>query len=112
MTEETKDGAVPPLSDATQVSQNDTSPLEDQNTMSSDGSSEEELQKRIKDLEEQLARSQADYQNLVRRNREELQQNTEWSENKALLKFLAILDNFERAADHMPEEFRTHIWAE
>ncbi len=55
------------------------------------------LQQEISKLRDQLARSQADYNNLLRRNREEITQLTERSENKLLLKFLTILDNLERA---------------
>lgn len=70
------------------------------------------LQQEISKLRDQLARSQADYNNLLRRNREEITQLTERSENKLLLKFLTILDNLERALWHTPEEFSTHTWTE
>jgi molecular chaperone GrpE len=72
----------------------------------------EQLRAEIARLREQLARSQADYNNLVRRSREELSQAGEWSENKTILKFLTILDNLERALEHTPEEFKSHTWTE
>lgn len=72
----------------------------------------DELRAEIAQLREQLARSQADYSNLVRRSREELSQVGEWSENKTILKFLTILDNLERALEHTPEEFKSHAWTE
>ena len=65
-----------------------------------------QLKEEIGQLREQLARSQADYNNLVRRSREESSQIGEWSENKTILKFLPILDNLERALEHTPEEFK------
>lgn len=72
----------------------------------------EQLKKEIEQLREQLARSQADYSNLVRRSREEQSQIGEWTENKTILKFLPILDNLERALEHTPEEFKSHTWVE
>ncbi|MCB9807419.1 nucleotide exchange factor GrpE [Candidatus Peribacteria bacterium] len=72
----------------------------------------EQLKQEIQNLREQLARSQADYSNLVRRSREEQAQIGEWTENKTILKFLPILDNLERALEHTPEEFKTHAWTE
>jgi molecular chaperone GrpE len=99
---------------------NDTSPLFSDNTVTEetpsigqqDGSNppqDDEITKlkgEIGQLREQLARSQADYNNLVRRSREESSQIGEWSENKTILKFLPILDNLERALEHTPEEFK------
>lgn len=72
----------------------------------------EQLKAEIANLREQLARSQADYSNLVRRSREEQSQIGEWSENKTILKFLTILDNLERALEHTPEEFKSQTWTE
>ena len=71
-----------------------------------------QLQWEIDTLREQLARSQADYSNLVRRTREEQSQMNEWAENKTILKFITILDNLERALEHTPEEFKSHAWTE
>jgi molecular chaperone GrpE len=72
----------------------------------------QKLKEEIAQLREQLARSQADYNNLVRRSRDESAQIGEWTENKTILKFLPILDNLERAVEHTPEEFKSHAWAE
>lgn len=97
---------------------NDTTPQTDDTagswTQWGDDSSAElsELQSEIEQLREQLARSQADYNNLVRRSREEQTQISEWSENKTILKFLTILDNLERALEHTPEEFKSHTWTD
>lgn len=80
--------------------------------VSSDNSELEQLKIEIAQLREQIARSQADYANLVRRSREENAQIGEWSENKMILKFLPTLDNLERALEHTPEEFKWHAWTE
>lgn len=72
----------------------------------------EQLKTEIGQLREQVARSQADYNNLVRRTREESAQIGEWTENKTILKFLPILDNLERSLEHIPTEFATHVWIE
>ncbi len=66
----------------------------------------------IRNLQEQLARSQADYTNLVRRSREESAQIGQWTEDKTLLKFLPILDNLERSLEHIPEELSGNAWVE
>lgn len=107
MTQDTSDiltnPATPPLEEKNETSERSAGPGQDE---------AEELRAEIVQLREQLARSQADYSNLVRRSREELLQIGEWSENKTILKFLTMLDNLERALEHTPEEFKTHSWTE
>lgn len=104
--------------DTSDILTNPTSPLPPEETPvpetnpSNSHDEIEELKAQIIQLREQLARSQADYNNLVRRNREELSQIGEWSENKTILKFLSILDNLERALEHTPEEFKSSTWTE
>lgn len=66
----------------------------------------------IKQLQEQLARSQADYANLVRRSREESSQIGQWTEDKTIIKFLPILDNLERSLEHIPPELTHNPWVE
>lgn len=72
----------------------------------------EELEITIWQLQEQLARAQADYANLVRRSREESVQIGQWTEDKIIVKFLPILDNLERALEHIPSELSDSIWVE
>jgi len=108
MTQDTSDILTNPdnsddNSQTTEPSHNGSNPPQDETEM---------LRVEIAQLREQLARSQADYNNLVRRSREELLQIGEWSENKTILKFLTILDNLERALEHTPEEFKSHAWME
>lgn len=75
-------------------------------------SSQQELEETIQNLQEQLARSQADYANLVRRSREESAQIGQWTEDKTILKFLPILDNLERSLEHIPTELVDNAWVE
>lgn len=110
MTQDTSDVLTNPTPSS------DPSPGEQPGQPIQDGSSSqdeiEQLKAEIAQLREQLARAQADYNNLVRRSREEQFQIGEWSENKTILKFLPILDNLERALEHTPEEFKWHVWTE
>lgn len=110
MTQDTSDILTNPISssDASEGEQPEQ-PIQD------DSSWQDEialLKSEIAQLREQLARAQADYNNLVRRSRDEQFQIGEWAENKIILKFLPILDNLERALEHTPEEFRWHVWTE
>ncbi len=107
MTQDTSDI----LTNSTSPLPSEETPVPETNPSNSHGEIEE-LKAQITQLREQLARSQADYNNLVRRNREELSQIGEWSENKTILKFLSILDNLERALEHTPEEFKSSTWTE
>lgn len=64
----------------------------------------------IIDLQDQLARAHADYANLVRRSRDESAHIGQWSEERTILKFLPVLDNLERALDHIPSELIDNPW--
>lgn len=72
----------------------------------------QDFQETINILQDQLARAQSDYSNLVRRSREESMQIGQWTEDKTILKFLPILDNLERALDHVPTELVDNTWVE
>ena len=84
----------------------ETDAQDQQGQQTGNNSELEQLKAEIAQLRKQIARSQADYSNLVRRSREENAQISEWSENKMILKFLPTLDNLERALEHTPEEFK------
>jgi molecular chaperone GrpE len=60
----------------------------------------------IKDLRETLARSQADYQNLLRRNEREKFEMTFFINSSVVLKILPFVDNIERLIGSTPEEQR------
>lgn len=57
------------------------------------------LSKRIKELEENLLRNQAELMNYKRRKEEETNRIIKYAEEDILKGFLPILDNFERAID-------------
>ncbi len=87
-----------------------SSPVNEETPTSSSPITQEE--ETIQKLQEQLARSQADYSNLVRRSREESAQVWQWIEDKTILKFLPVLDNLERSLEHIPAELAHHTWIE
>lgn len=62
-------------------------------------------------LEEQLKRLAAEFDNFRRRNEEERKQLIQLSQVKTLLELTPVLDNFRRAADHLPEHLQQDNWA-
>lgn len=90
----------------TTTTQGDTSSSNSWSTPTHD----DDLMSQISSLREQLARAQADYANMVRRNREESAQISEWIENKMTTRFLPTLDNLQRSLLHIPEELKSHAW--
>ena len=70
------------------------------------------LEEQIADLKSQLTRSQADYHNLVRRMRTEQESLGHFTRGKTVTKFLPIIDDLERALDHLPDDIRDHAWVE
>lgn len=96
---DSEDQITPPMSEESDLIE--SSPVSSQN-----------FEETIQNLQEQLARSQADYVNLVRRSREESAQIGQWAEDKTILKFLPILDNLERSLDHIPSELVENVWVE
>lgn len=96
---DSEDQITPPMSEESDLIE--SSPVSSQN-----------FEETIQNLQEQLARSQADYSNLVRRSREESAQIGQWTEDKTILKFLPILDNLERSLDHIPSELVENVWVD
>jgi len=96
--------------DPTSLTEETSLPLENEEENTSPAKTE--LEEIIQKLQEQLARSQADYTNLVRRSREESAQIGQWTEDKTILKFLPILDNLERSLEHIPAELVDNAWVE
>lgn len=66
----------------------------------------EELKKEIETLKESLARSQADYSNLIRRSEKEKDETKIYIVTKVVNKILPFIDNLERAKELIPEELK------
>ena len=62
------------------------------------------------DLKEQLARAQADYVNLSRRSTEEKMQMGTYMKKQVIGKILPVLDNLQRAVEHVPSDMADHDW--
>jgi molecular chaperone GrpE (heat shock protein) len=94
------------------ISLNEENPIPLENTEEDTSPTISELLETIRNLQELLARAQADYANLVRRSREESAQIGQWTEDKTILKFFPILDNLERSLEHIPAELINNVWVE
>ena len=109
----TTDPLQTPLSENTPTTESPISESEtDISQTAHNGSTYDDQSEIIRQLQDQLARAQADYANLVRRSREESLQIGQWTEEKTILKFLPILDNLERALEHIPSELTDNTWVE
>lgn len=65
--------------------------------------------KETKELEERLKRVLADYENLERRSLREIEERTKLANEKMLIMLIPVLDNLEKAQDHMKDEGITMI---
>lgn len=70
----------------------------------------EELRMRIRELEDGWKRTQADFENFRRHVEQERQDLTRFGTAQMLLKMVPILDNFRRAAAHVPTELQSSGW--
>jgi molecular chaperone GrpE len=61
-------------------------------------------------LREQLARSRADYDNLVRRSEEDRKSMSKFILGNTLAKLLPLADNLERAVATLPADIAEHPW--
>lgn len=64
----------------------------------------EELERAVKDWEERCKRALADYQNLERRTQEEKEKLVKSASEALIIKFLPVLDNLVKAAQHLNDE--------
>ncbi len=69
-----------------------------------------ESAKRIAELEVQLKRVAADFDNYRRRAEEEKKQLIGLSQARTLLELTPVLDNFRRATDHLPADLADNNW--
>lgn len=70
----------------------------------------EELEKRVTDLENQLKRAVADYQNLEKRVSEGRSELTRWGTSELLVKLLPVLDHLEQALAGISEAEKQSGW--
>lgn len=69
-----------------------------------------ELQQKIAELTEVSKRAMADLQNYKRRTEEEKKQFVQFANAMLMAELLPVLDNFERAASHIPDSLKEHEW--
>jgi len=66
---------------------------------------------KIAELTEALARAMADMQNFKRRNEEEKGSFVKFANAELLKILIPVFDNFDRSADHLPDELKKNEWA-
>ncbi len=69
-----------------------------------------ELEKQLAVLKETAARAQADLQNAKVRMEKEASEMRKFAGEMSLIKLIPIIDNFQRAFDHLPSELKDHQW--
>lgn len=72
----------------------------------------EDLQRKIDELTADLQRTRADFENYRKRTEAEKAAAREAGQASAILKLLPVVDNIERALDHMPAELADNKWAQ
>lgn len=65
---------------------------------------------RVAELEVQLKRLAADFDNYRRRTDEERKQLISLAQARTLLELTPVLDNFRRATEHLPADLKDHNW--
>ncbi|MBN2096440.1 nucleotide exchange factor GrpE [Candidatus Peregrinibacteria bacterium] len=68
-------------------------------------------EQQVADLKDQLARCLADMQNMKRRAEEDKFRFVKFANAEMLKTLLPIIDNFDRACQHLPETLKTDEWA-
>lgn len=64
-----------------------------------------------KELEDLLKRVQADFENYRKRVEQDEQTIRQFANANLLIDLLPVLDNFRRAAGHLPENLKDDVWA-
>ncbi len=72
--------------------------------------SKQPFQERIEELEAQLKRVAADFDNFRKRTEEEKKQTFQLAQATTLLELTPVLDNFRRATEHLPEHLKNENW--
>ncbi len=80
---------------------------EEEENAAQSGGDEDEINK----LKEALARTMADFQNFKRRAEEDKMRFVKFANADLLKELLPIIDNFDRACIHVPDELKEDVWA-
>jgi molecular chaperone GrpE len=72
----------------------------------------EDLQQHVGELTLDLKRTRADFENYRKRTETEKDMSREAGRRSAVLKLLPVVDNIERAINHVPEDLRGNKWVE
>lgn len=73
---------------------------------------QEELQKQVTELTQDLQRTRADFENYRKRVELEKSAARDAGQAAAILKLLPVIDNIERAIAHTPAELQDNKWAQ
>lgn len=69
-----------------------------------------ELEAQVKKLADIAGRAQADLQNAKARLEKNAEELRTYAAEGVLLRLLPVIDNFQRAFQHLPEDLKTHEW--
>ena len=69
------------------------------------------LQARVEELDQQLKRVAADFDNYRKRHEEEKKISFKLAQAHTLLELTPVMDNFRRATEHLPEHLANDNWA-
>lgn len=84
--------------------------VKDQPDQEPASSSEPKGSEELKELKAQLLRVSADFDNFKRRTAEERQDIIDAARADLALQFVPVIDNFDRAAQHVPKEIEQSDW--
>lgn len=72
----------------------------------------EEVAKQLDEITRDLQRERADFANYRRRNEQERADFARFAKTDLITKLLEVLDNFDRALEHVPADQRDQAWVE
>jgi molecular chaperone GrpE len=75
-----------------------------------DEGSDNDQSAEVADLKQQVLRVHADFDNFKRRTQEERAEVFDTARAEMALKLMPVIDNFDRAAEHVPEEIQKDPW--
>ena len=100
------------IKEAEEIDEQEQEEMEEENV--GDGhacpSNDDDIEETAK-LKEALARTMADFQNFKRRAEEDKMRFVKFANADLLKELLPIIDNFDRACVHVPDELKEDVWA-